>query len=1067
MRTGPSSSSPNPIKMAGLKSAETFRPRIRGRFVFIMLLTLGIRSQGQQLFFKQFSVSEGLAQSTVFKVIQDRHDIYWLGTQAGVSSFDGSNFVNYSSGNGLAENGVRAICEDSTGNIWFGHTGGGISRYNGKEFQVVHGLDSLIASNITSIVEDPEGRLWITTQSSGVIEVENPGSGLDGLRFRHYTGSEISDRVFSGYVAPSGDLYFVTDPSVKFYNRDSARFDNMILDGIPRYYATTCILADRKGCLWFGKYNGGLYRYDPGTGQAEMFDLIKSGLSSNWVSALFEDGAGNIWAGTWGGGMVRIDADERIDIYTADNGLPGMKIWTIMQDREQNILIGTQENGLCVYRGDRFISYFKEDGLINSQVWSILQTRSGDYWFGTNEGISILREGPGGTKFTEFSKLRGGRILFLKEDRNGTIWIGSQGVYSYDRDGTFFFDPVLNNNIANLEVTSMDIDGQNKLWIGTLDGLIYFDIEERKGMRYSQVDGLKGNEISTVFADADDHIWIGSRGKGISVITADSIYQVELGFDFTPRCFTQDLEGRIWIGTEGRGVLVFDPVAGGIILTLTEEEGLLANLINQLNCDRFNNVYIGTNKGLNTYMHREQHLYAFTPGSGFVGIETKPNASITDRDGNLWFGTVLGATRYTPSQEGIHTTEPLTHITGFQVNHESFPMEEGLHLSHKQNSIIFEYHCVTLNPDAVLYQIKLEGVDRDWRAPDNQTRVTYPALRHGKYSFLVRGRSSEGIWNREPVSFQFEIRPPLYLTWYFILSMIFAAGLIIFIYIEIRERALRRENAILEEKVRDRTATVVAQKEELAQKNKDITDSIRYAKRIQFAILPEKPPFEETFVLFKPKDIVSGDFYWFQEVDGRQFFSAVDCTGHGVPGAFMSIIGHNSLTKIVREYGILEPGMILTRLNNEIITTLHKRSDAGDVLDGMDLALACYIPGEGVLEYAGAFNPLYLIRDAKLIELKADKVSIGRSSVNAGIEYTNQRIEIRQGDSVYLFSDGYADQFGGEFMKKFKYGNLKELLVRIQNEPMDRQRDILDRTIEDWRGNVDQLDDILVLGRRF
>ena len=260
---------------------------------------------------------------------------------------------------------------------------------------------------------------------------------------------------------------------------------------------------------------------------------------------------------------------------------------------------------------------------------------------------------------------------------------------------------------------------------------------------------------------------------------------------------------------------------------------------------------------------------------------------------------------------------------------------------------------------------------------------------------------------------------------------------------------------------------VVAQKEELARKNEDITDSIRYAKRIQFAILPENSPYPDTFILFKPKDIVSGDFYWFTRVGDKEFFSAVDCTGHGVPGAFMSIIGHNSLTKIVREYGILEPGKILGQLNKEVLETLHQRSDARDIYDGMDLALACYDRKGKFLEYSGAFNPLYLIRNGELIETKADKQSIGRSAFKTDAEFRNHRIEIKQGDTVYLFTDGYVDQFGGDHRKKFKYKNLKETILKIQEETMSEQRVIMDQTIERWRGDQDQLDDILVIGRRF
>ncbi len=641
-------------------------------------------------------------------------------------------------------------------------------------------------------------------------------------------------------------------------------------------------------------------------------------------------------------------------------------------------------------------------------------------------------------------------------------------VYSYDKGGKFSSDPLINSIIGDLnQVKAMDVDGDNNLWLGTTDGLIYFEIDTRKNTRLSQENGLTGNEISSVYADSKNQIWVGSVGNGITVIRGSNFEQLDLGFNVTPSCFTEDLDGHIWIGTEARGLIQYDPVQQKVIRTFSSEDGLLANLINQVSCDRFNNIFVGTNKGLNQYVRNEEKIYAYTERSGFVGIETKRNASYADRDGYIWFGTVKGVTRYNPSEESVNKEEPLTHITSIQVNHNDFPLTEGLSLSHKQNSIIFEYRCITLNPDAVQYQIMLEGVALEWSEPNTQTRATYAALRHGRYSFLVRAKSSAGVWNEEPVSFSFVIRPPFYLTWYFILASIFAAGVIIFTYVKIRERALKRENAILEEKVKDRTAIVVAQKEELAQKNKDITDSIRYAKRIQFAILPEKSPFPDTFILFKPKDIVSGDFYWFTEMGDKEFFSAVDCTGHGVPGAFMSIIGHNSLTKIVREYGILEPGKILSQLNKEVVQTLQQRTDSGDVYDGMDLALVCYNKKERILEYAGAFNPLYLVRNGEILETKANKVSIGRSSLSTEVEFTNHRFEIKKGDKIYLFSDGFADQFGGELMKKFKYKNLKELILRIQPETMENQRSIMDQTIEQWRGDVEQVDDILVIGRSF
>lgn len=1043
------------------------------KVLFIWICLGSLTLYGQQFYFDQFSVSEGLAQSTVYKMIQDRNNIYWFGTRAGVASFDGRNFINYSASNGLAENGVRAICEDQQGQIWFGHTGGGISIYKGSTFRTVDSPAALNNSTITSILMDAEHNLWFTTEGAGVLQLSNPEATPDNLQFVQYSGSELSDQVYGHHMDQDGNLYFVSDLGVKYFNRDSSRFDHLLLNGVPQFFQTTSILTDTRGRIWIGKYHGGLYRYNPNADSAVMYDLVKAGLKSNWVSALLEDSEGNIWAGTFEGGVVRIGPDNSIEIYNNQNGFAGLKIWSMMEDHEGNILFGTNENGVCVYKGDAFVSYFEDDGLISSQVQAILQRSDGSYWFGTNNGISILdRESDGGA-IHDFDQLKTEGIGFLKKDKNETIWIGTDmsGVYSYNSRRGLRSDHQLNSMIGSYNpVLAMEVDSDNCLWLGVLDGLIYYDINRQSVIKkFTQYDdGLKGNHITMLFVDSGNRVWIGHDEKGLTLVEEGEFLELDPGFDFTPLNMTEDLDGTFWIGTEGRGVIHYDAEGRKVIHTYTEEEdGLLTNLINQVNVDRFNNVYVGTNKGLNIYFRDLGRFYAFTSRSGFVGIETKPNASFRDQEGDLWFGTVKGVTKYRPSGEISLTGEPAVHITGLQVNNEAVPMDHELSLSHRQSSIIFEYASVTLNPDEVQYQIMLDGIDQDWRLPDRQTRAIYPALPHGKYTFMVKGKSSSGVWNMEPASFSFVIRPPIYLTWYFNFAVAVTLLILVFSYVKIRERALKRENLILEGRVKERTAIVVAQKEELARKNENITDSIRYAKRIQFAILPENSPYPDTFILFKPKDIVSGDFYWFTEVGDKEFFSAVDCTGHGVPGAFMSIIGHNSLTKIVREYGILEPGKILSQLNKEVLETLHQRSDARDIYDGMDLALACYDRKGKYLEYSGAFNPLYLVRNGEIIETKADKQSIGRSAFKTDAVFTNHRIKIERGDTVYLFTDGYVDQFGGEHRKKFKYKNMKETILKIQEETMLKQRTIMDQTIERWRGDQDQLDDILIIGRRF
>jgi serine phosphatase RsbU (regulator of sigma subunit) len=359
----------------------------------------------------------------------------------------------------------------------------------------------------------------------------------------------------------------------------------------------------------------------------------------------------------------------------------------------------------------------------------------------------------------------------------------------------------------------------------------------------------------------------------------------------------------------------------------------------------------------------------------------------------------------------------------------------------------------------------LAGVDKDWQEVTTQNSITYQTLPPNKYTFKVIARNSDGIWNSEPAVHSFQIVNPLYKRWYFILSAVVLLFIIIALFVKIRERNLINEKKILEGKVKERTTELQEANVELADRNKDITDSIRYAQRIQMSILPPEIPFDDTFVLFKPKDIVSGDFYWMTSVDGKEIIAAIDCTGHGVPGAFMSFIGYSSLNEVVKEKGITKPAAILDQLNNEVVTALNLEVGEG-IQDGMDLAIISYDKATGDLEFSGAYNPLYHVRKEELSEIKADRFPIGKSPEKEK-HFTNHSLKIEQGDTVYIFSDGYADQFGGENEKKFKTGALKKLLLSIQDKSMNEQKEILDRTIEDWRGNIDQIDDILFIGRRF
>ncbi|MFT5822057.1 MAG: serine phosphatase RsbU (regulator of sigma subunit)/HAMP domain-containing protein [Crocinitomix sp.] len=287
---------------------------------------------------------------------------------------------------------------------------------------------------------------------------------------------------------------------------------------------------------------------------------------------------------------------------------------------------------------------------------------------------------------------------------------------------------------------------------------------------------------------------------------------------------------------------------------------------------------------------------------------------------------------------------------------------------------------------------------------------------------------------------------------------------------------LAETERILEQKVKERTEEVVRQRDEnerqrlkLEDLYKAVTASIRYAKRLQNSILPPKEVINsicpDSFVLYKPKDIVSGDFYWFEKTEKANFFAAVDCTGHGVPGAFMSLVGANGLNTSIREHNVTEPAEILDHLNKFVNESLNKSREENQIRDGMDIAL-CSIDYEKMeLFYAGANNPLYIIRDGEFMIIKADKFAIG--SFDPGSKkYKQHKVQLQKGDVIYLFSDGYADQFGGERGKKFLYNRFRQHLLSIHQEEMSQQKKYLQKTMFEWQGSFEQVDDILVVGVR-
>jgi hypothetical protein len=364
-------------------------------------------------------------------------------------------------------------------------------------------------------------------------------------------------------------------------------------------------------------------------------------------------------------------------------------------------------------------------------------------------------------------------------------------------------------------------------------------------------------------------------------------------------------------------------------------------------------IWIGQSLGIEKYDAKERAFSLYGKLQGFSGMETNENAVYKDSKGNIWFGTLRGVIKFDPSKDKINATKPLTYIENIKIFYQNQPLENNASFSYQDNYLTFDVIGISLtNPKEVQYKYWLEGLNTEWSPPTKLSTITFSGLPPGKYTLHVKSINNSGVESSEDILYTFTITPPFWKTWWFYTLCAMAILTGIYLFIKQREQKLKERQVYLEQEVEKRTLELKKEKElvekqnqEITQKNKNITESISYAKRIQEAILPPldlvKKALPESFILFKPKDIVSGDFYWLHETDEHILFAAVDCTGHGVPGAFMSIIGNNLLDKIVKEMRITTPSDILKTLSKELVKTL-RQDESAEVKDGMDIALCNY-----------------------------------------------------------------------------------------------------------------------------
>lgn len=406
-----------------------------------------------------------------------------------------------------------------------------------------------------------------------------------------------------------------------------------------------------------------------------------------------------------------------------------------------------------------------------------------------------------------------------------------------------------------------------------------------------------------------------------------------------------------------------------------------------------------------------------------------------------------------------------------------------------------------IRSDMVFFQYKILNLMSNW-AQWSSGPIEIPYLPGGKHTILIRAKDVLGNTS-DIIVLPVNIIPPFWKSTWFILLCAVGVVLLFMGILKIRVQVLKHEKRVLEEKVQERTKTIESQKDKLEKQrdslkifnveilnqkgkiekqrdeiqnqrdyilvqNRAIIESIAYAQNIQSAVMPSEEMisilFDSHFIFFRPRDIVSGDFYWVTERDNRVVAVVADCTGHGVPGAFMSMMGLSFLNEIVNVEGCIEPQNILNKLRTKILSAVRSDNEEFQADDGMDMAICVFEKGMNRMVYAGAYNPAYIIRNGELTELKGDSMPVGKHFMMH--DFISHTVELQKGDTIYLFSDGYTDQFGGKHNRKFMTLPFKELLSSISHKPMDEQKRILEYTFDSWQGANDQIDDVLVMGIR-
>ncbi len=1044
--------------------------------------------------------TNSIAGNSISSICEDSYkaggNVIWIGTQTqGLCMYNKieNKFINIrhdpNDPSSLCGDNIRSIYVDYNGTLWVGTTNGLSRLYleDRKELKFFNyksnlkDRNSIVSNDIKKIVGDRTGNLWIGT-SEGLSKLNVSRKIISNFKHQILNKkSIISNKINTLFIDGRNTLWVGTDKGLEKFDRSKKYFHHYNykknVNSISGNYVTS-IVEDSKSNLWIGTKKNGLNKLNKKKNHFYNYRADKNviGLGINNILSLYFDRSGVLWVGTYLAGVSR--TNELLGVFEVyrnhpyeKNSLSSSLIRSIFEDNEGIFWIGTVDKGLNRWdiKKNEFKHFFydKNDStsLSNNHVRTIIEDKNNNLWMGT-EGGGINKFDRKTQTFKHYKhnpkdrkSLSNNNIWKLFEDRNGNIWVATLGggLNLIDTiNGTFSsyrHDPENERSLSDDNVTTIYQDHLGVLWVGTLGGgLNQFNWSDKSFTRYDE-QSIAYNRVYLITEDSDNNLWIGTKGSLNKFDREKKTFKV---FD-EPTYLPND-------------------VVMGI---LDDEEG---------------NLWISTNNGICRFSKKTKDAKTFDVTNGLQSNEFLVGSFCKAKDGKFYFGGINGMNAFYPKNIKNNVNIPRIVISGFKVFNEEKKLDtfiiykKHIKLSYEEKAFSFDFVALSyIFSQKNEYAYKMEGYDKDWVYSGKKRYANYMNLPHGDYVFRVKGANSDGVWNRKGTTIRITIKPPFVKTFTFYVLITIIVSSMLYGFIKFREKKLKKNEHKLEFTIKERTKEILTQKEKLENQRgkeriqaREIRSSIEYARFIQNAVLPPEDIINEIlpehFILYKPKDIVSGDFYWIKEKNNKIIIIAADCTGHGVPGAFMSMLGVAFLNEIVTNSEVKNASNILDSLRDMVKTALHQTGKVGESQDGMDLALCILDKNANKLQYAGAYNPLYLIRKQnirtleeymkyKLYQTRADKMPIGIYP-NEKPNFTNHEIDIKKGDTIYIFSDGYIDQFGGEESRKFLTKHFKSLLLYVQPKTMKEQKKILHETIENWRGEGEQIDDMLVIGFR-